>query len=113
VTPTDIQGAKREKKRIGSIGAADGILRVRKLRHFPLEPFNRGPKDEGLGINDPHEGGNDLISDRGVLCAQIQQWNIHVWWFVESNDVRVPTGAMGSRPAAGRQRSGRQLHPPG
>ena len=63
--------------RVGAVGAADGVLRVRELGDFALERLDGVAKDEQLGVDDAHDRGDDFVADRRVLRAQIQQWNGH------------------------------------
>ena len=66
-----VQRAHRQQQRVGSVGAADRVLRVRKLGHRALQLLDRGPEDEQLRVDDIHHRRNDFIANRRVLRAEV------------------------------------------
>ena len=42
-----------------------------------FERLDFGAENEELGIDDPHDGGDNFIADRRMLCTEIQQRNGH------------------------------------
>ncbi len=56
---------------------AHRVRRMRQLRHLALQPLHGRAKDEQLGVHELEQHLHDVVLDRRVLGAQVQQGNGH------------------------------------
>jgi hypothetical protein len=73
IASADVQGAHGEQDRVRTVGATDGMRRVRQRSHFRFERRHRVAEDERLGVHDAHDGGHDFVADRRVLRLEVEQ----------------------------------------
>ena len=73
----DIERAQREQDGVRPVGAADRVTRVRESGDRALEARHRLPQNECLVVDDAHEGRDDVVTNRGVLRAKVEQGNGH------------------------------------
>ena len=78
IATTDVERAQREQNRVGSIGATDGVPRVRQQRNALLQIRDGLAEDEALLLHDSEHRGDDVFADAGVLSAQVEHRDSHV-----------------------------------
>ena len=66
-----VERPHRQQQRVRSIGAANRVLRVRKLGDLALQLLDRRAEDEQLRVDERHHRRNNFIANRRVLRAQV------------------------------------------